>query len=80
MLQDDAISRFVEVRDNGRMAQLLRLTPAMWREMDMVERRLLFQFAESRADLLQVKLNFMQRNGMTSEPELPEYWRANGAA
>jgi hypothetical protein len=80
LLQNDAITRFIEVRDHGRMAQLLRLTPAMWKAMDQIERRLMFQFAESRMDLLQVKIDFMTRNGVASEPETPEFLRANGAA
>ncbi len=80
MLQDDAIRRYEETRDHGRMAQLLRLTPAMWREMGPIDRKLLLDFAVDRIQILEVKVAFMSRNIVAGDFEVPDYLRSNGAA
>lgn len=80
MVSDSAIARFEEVRDNGRMSQVLRLTPAMWRELGPAERRMLLDWTVQRAELLEAKIAFMSRNICVGELEIPDYLREQGAA
>lgn len=79
-LPDEAISRLEQVRDEGLYAQLLRLTPDMWREMGPARRRLMLDFTVGRIQLFEEKAAFMSRNIVVGEIELPDYLRQQGAA
>jgi hypothetical protein len=80
LLQDDAIRRFKEVRDDGLHAQSLRLTPAMLRHMSPLERKLLLDFIVQRIQLLEVKAALISRNLACGELEIPAIYREVGAA
>jgi hypothetical protein len=80
MLQEAAIKRFQEVRDDGLHAQSLRLTPAMLRHMSPLERKLLLDFIVQRIQLLEVKAALISRNLACGELEIPAIYREVGAA
>lgn len=78
-LPDEAISRFEEVRDNGRFMQVRGLTIEKLRHMSAVEKRLLHEWVTRICDELDEKAGLIQRH-MGAEPDVPDYLRAAGGA
>lgn len=70
--QEAEIDRYASVRDHGLQAQVLRLTPALWREMGPARRRLLLDFTVRRVEAMEEKVAFMSRSFCVGELVVPE--------
>lgn len=76
---DEAVSRYESVRDSGRFMEVKRLRPEQLKYMTAVEKRLLKDWIVAQADEFDRKAALIERH-MGSEPDLPDLYRANGAA
>lgn len=75
MMSDSGIHRFIEVRDNGRFAQAMRLTTSMLKDMPQIEWRLLKSWIDSKVRELSGKSALLSRH-LSDEPEIPASIRA----
>lgn len=77
---DDSGIRRVESLLEGEMSRrVTALTPAMWREMSPVDRRIMTDWIERRMKLLGERLAFVRRNA-GADIDVPAYLRASGGA
>jgi hypothetical protein len=68
-----AIQKLETLLDNGATAEVLRLTPAAWREKPAHERRALITWTEQRIKALSERLCMMRRN-VGPEAGVPDYY------
>lgn len=77
---DDPLSRYIDVRDNGRFFQSKRLTTSMLKEMSQIERRLLRDWIDAQVKEFESKSALISRHLNDAEPDVPDCWRKSGAA